>query len=1087
LKPSIKEASYIQNQEMALLYMSNYLLRFPEIGNEITQEEKGKQNYVLNILKNELLPHVGTMFIKKAWYLGYMVRKQLFVKKGITKHDDRDSFINKRLVTTGMLLEELIRNNLTKFVKELIKETEKEMRSGNIDEIYKVLKSKISTTKNTISSSIRYSLSTGNWGLQKQISTNKKGIAQPLNRLCLSGTLSHLRRVNAPMSEKGGKNIEPRKLHPTQWMRFDPCETPDGHTIGFNKNLAMGIEITNYLDPVKVIERLKSIYFKINLIEEMIPHFMENEVKILINGDIYGTTPEPQKIFYILKKMKQQERIGRMSVSWVIEEQEIRIHTEEGRIIRPLFVVENNKLLITQNDYKENKSWEQLCREGKIEYLDVQEEDTSLIATYYEDLLKNNTKNNTYLRYTHCEIDLTLMFGVVLASIPFLSNNPANRLMFQASQKKQAVSIYATNYKDRMDSSGHILRYPQLQLVTTRMSRYLFENKLPSGQNVIVAIQCYTGYNQEDSLIMNKSSIERGLFTSFYYKTYKDTEKKNQASLEVEKFCKPVKFNQNGTLRTIGTKMGSYDLLDERGFVKVGSYVKEGDVIIGKVIPIKNVVDNGPKFRDASITIDKNSGGVVDWVYVNTDSEGYKFAKVRIRTLRYPGIGDKFCLTPDHDVLTSNGWLNIKNLTKNHKVATLHDGKYIKYENPSETYCFDFEEKMFEINDNNISLCVTPNHKMYCKKDSKYGLYYARDVSNDIVTYKKDFIFNSKKPKCLQHLDNVKKEFDKLNIKDSYSHKSKTIIDNLQIIALHSGKTGNISIENNKYKFTFDNGEKKVDNKKGKWIDYEGKVYCCSVSTGIFYVRRNGCSVWTGNSSRYGQKGTIGKFYNQEDMPYNAEGITPDIIMTPFAIPSRRTIGQLSEMEVGKFSAIQGIEAECPTFSSNKEKIPQILEDALKSVGFESKGTEILYNPKNGERIKTRIFTGISYYQRLKHMVKDKIHARSTGPLQQMTRQPPEGRKRDGGLKFGEMEKDCMLGYSSVGFLKEKFFNTSDKYVFYTCNKCGQIAVVNPTKKIYKCLGCEDSSDFTQIQAPYSAKLFIQELISMGIMPRIYT
>ena len=187
-----------------------------------------------------------------------------------------------------------------------------------------------------------------------------------------------------------------------------------------------------------------------------------------------------------------------------------------------------------------------------------------------------------------------------------------------------------------MDTTGQILRFPQIPLISTRPAKYLNVRNLPAGQNLIVAIACFTGYNQEDSLIVNKAAIDRGLLRSMYYKTYNDSERKNQASLEEEKFCRPVKYNQNGTLRTAGTKSTSYDLLDENGFVKVGSYVKGGDVIIGKVVPLKNTNESGPKFKDASTTISSASSGYVDWVYVNRDSEGYQFAKVRIRSKRVP-------------------------------------------------------------------------------------------------------------------------------------------------------------------------------------------------------------------------------------------------------------------------------------------------------------------------------------------------------------------------------------------------------------------------------------------------------------------
>lgn len=400
-----------------------------------------------------------------------------------------------------------------------------------------------------------------------------------------------------------------------------------------------------------------------------------------------------------------------------------------------------------------------------------------------------------------------------------------------------------------------------------------------------------------------------------YYRTYKDAERKNQASLEEERFCKPVKYNANGTLRTAGTKSASYNLLDENGFIKVGSYAKGDDVIIGKVVPLKNTSETGPKFKDASTTIAEASAGIVDWVYVNRDSDGYQFAKVRIRSKRVPGIGDKFCLTPDHDVLTDKGWIPINELALKDKVATLVNGE-LRYENPSETFEFDFgptDGKMYEVNSEQVNLCVTPNHRMYVKEDGKdeFEFEYAKNLFEKKVCYQK----NATKNSCSVHLSPipVAKSIDKRlpkwvwsldqkqarTLLDEIMKKnaikcfaSKISADEVQRLALHSGWSANIHYDSSQelhYVVQIVKGEDNTPEMNGgdRWIDYTGKVYCCTVPSGVFYVRRNGIPVWTGNSSRYGQKGTVGQIYAQEDMPTTAEGITPDLIVNPHAIPSR--------------------------------------------------------------------------------------------------------------------------------------------------------------------------------------------------------
>ena len=647
LKPSIDEAAGIQTQEMALLYMANYVSKLPEMKEGNETEEKFRQNYAAQLLKTELFPHVGEDFLKKTWFLGIMAKKLVDTFLGVKKHDDRDSFLNKRISSSGPLMEDLFRNNFNKMVKDIMIATEKDMRQGRTEEIHTTILKKIRAS--TIESSIRYSLGTGTWGMKSQSANAKKGIAQPLNRLSNSASVSHLRRVNAPQLGKGGRVTEPRKLHSTQWSRFCvigdtrvllpggvteyirnlqdgdtvitvnpstlqletseiygwfkkqcsslleitsnfgytisctpdhpflvkegteniwktagnlkqddlvgylfnfkvifitintivqapgddvydfttdsknhsfiangfvthncPSETPDGHMVGIVKNMALMAVITIGSDPESILSILKEDIItgfkvktnenntKITPILDASPYQMDEQVRIFINGNLYGCTSTPADL---VAKLRAFRRHGALdiytSISWVIQEQEIRIHTEGGRCSRPLYVVRNNRLLITLKDFQDithfEKGWNDLLLEGKIEYLDVQEEDTSMIATYYEDLLENKKDNLTFVNFTHCEIHPVMIFGAAACTIPFAENNQGIRIMYESAQKKQALSVYATNYRDRMDNPGQVLRFPQVPLITTKPSKYLNERELPSGQNAIVAIACFTG------------------------------------------------------------------------------------------------------------------------------------------------------------------------------------------------------------------------------------------------------------------------------------------------------------------------------------------------------------------------------------------------------------------------------------------------------------------------------------------------------------------------------------------------------------------------------------------------------------------
>lgn len=271
--------------------------------------------------------------------------------------------------------------------------------------------------------------------------------------------------------------------------------------------------------------------------------------------------------------------------------------------------------------------------------------------------------------------------------------------------------------------------------------------------------------------------------------------------------------------------------------------------------------------------------------------------------------------------------------------------------------------------------------------------------------------------------------------------------------------------------------------KSDSWIPYNGNVHCCTVQKGkgILYIRRNGKSVWSGNS-RHGQKGTMGMFYRQEDMPFTKDGIVPDIIMNPHAVPSRMTIAQLMECLMGKACALLGTYGDATPFTELQvEDIAQVLQDQ----GLDRYGNEILYNPVTGEQINTLVFIGPTFYQRLKHMTVDKIHSRSSnGPIVLLTRQPAEGRAREGGLRIGEMEVECNLAHGVSSFLKERLVEMSDNYRVFTCKKCGLMANCNPDKNIHTCKYCRNTTQFAEIRIPYAAKLLFQELQTMSVGTR---
>ena len=727
LKASIEEAKPIQTQKLALEYISKYI-------NGITmvkyKTNKCKLKYAFDILCNELFPHVGDSPIKKAYFLGYMVNRLLKCNLGITDYDDRDSFLNKRVETSGELMAQLFRAYFGKFIKELKTICDKDMLAGRISELPQNLTKKLKP--NSIENDIKFALGTGNWGLKNQ-AKSRKGIAAVLQRLTYLGTISNMRRIVAPI-DKNGKLTDPRKLHCTQFGVICPFETPEGGSIGIVKNMALTCQITIPCSAEPIKASLDE--YGVLSLEGIKPSDIFDSVKVFVNGDWYGQSFDPKNLVDKLRILRRNSIINPYtSIAWYIQYNEIQIWTDGGRLCRPLYIIKNNKMMITNKFADEivsmNLMWKDLIKVNSdvgtgnnildnsiIEFIDVNESDTLMISMSKDNLLENSKENYAFYNYTHCEIHPSLMLGVLACNIPFPDHNQAPRNLFQGAMGKQAMGVYSTSFRDRMDTMAHILHYPQKPIVNTETSKYVHSADLPSGQMPIVAIACYTGYNQEDSLIFNQSAIDRGMFRSSFFRTYMDEEKKNSATLEDEKFCKPQKYYPNGKVYTEKMSYGSYDKLDTNGFVKTNSYVDGNDIIIGKVTMLKNIIEGEPKARDLSTSLRSNESGIVDKVYKNSNGDGYNFVKVRVRSDRIPEIGDKFaCTLPTTTVLTTNGWKMIKDVTIEDKVAVLDiENDNIKYEHPSAVHCYDYKGKMYQVKSQLVDLTVTPNHRMWVKK-----------------------------------------------------------------------------------------------------------------------------------------------------------------------------------------------------------------------------------------------------------------------------------------------------------------------------------------------------------------------------------
>ena len=1234
LQASIIDANKFLTKEDALRYIMGFVSYTP-INMDKETGHKKKYEFTIDVITNDLFPHCNTPQ-QKIYFLGYMAQKLSKANFEWIKADDRDSYINKRIDLTGTSLNNLFRNYFNKLVKDMEKQIIKEINHGswrstedyisiiNLTNIYKIIKS------TTIESGFKRALSTGDFGI-KHTNSNKVGVAQVLNRLTYVSNLSHLRRVSTP-TDKSGKLIPPRKLHNTSFGFLCPAETPEGQSVGVVKNLS-------YMTHVTIYSNSKSIYDYVTphiiCIEGLQPIEMFEKVKVFINGAWIGVTENPIELFTMLKEMKIKGIINiYTSIVFDYKLSEIRVCNDSGRVTRPLLRVKNNNILLTNQilDDLTNDviSWDDLftdCKNSEtiLEYIDPEEQNFSMIATKPKNLIPDP---NNVVKFTHCEIHPSTMFGIVSSCIPFPEHNQSPRNTYQCAQAKQAMGVYATNYNERMDKTAYVLNYPTRPLVDTRVMNLIQLNKIPSGCNINVAIMTHTGYNQEDSVLINKGSIERGLFQTTIYHTEKD-EDKQKINGDEEIRCKPDQT------KTKGLKFGNYNKVNSKGVMPENTLVENRDVIIAKVTPIKENRNDHTKvikFEDQSKMHKTTEETYIDKNYIDRNGDGYSFAKVRLRTTRQPVIGDKFCALPTQQVLTNKGWLDIQDIDiQQHKVATLGVDGGLHYEYPSAKFEYDHDDKLYYVKNKQIHVICTLNHKLYVKRRAgkTYELIEAQNVMGKAVRFQKTMTNNNPDVEFIE-FDNeqykmddwlqllgmfiadgscdtkcknvhitalkdrkttfIKTFLEKLNINYKYSTDGNFIINNkkypglynellslsvgalnkhlpeyvwnlsqkqsrilleallqgdgssmeykgetfdryctisIQLanditrLALHCGWSGIVKISEEPtgiarigkrnlssragqvisvtqrhtyYKVSIITKQnepwinKKVnDSNEEKLIDYQGKVYCIEMPSSHTYYMREGvhspCLI-VGNSSRHGQKGTIGNIIPEEDMPFTKNGDRPDIIINPHAIPSRMTIGQLKETLLGKVLIELGLFGDGTSFG---ELHVEDISKKLLDLGYEAHGNEMMYNGLTGEQLECEIFMGPVFYQRLKHMVNDKQHSRSIGPMVNLTRQPAEGRSRDGGLRFGEMEKDAMVSHGAAKFTRGRMYDASDKYSVYICKKCGLVASYNNKEHIHHCRTCENRSDFSYVEIPYACKLLFQELTTMNVVPRLIT
>jgi len=887
------------------------------------QQREFREARVQQLLDRELLPHLGDSEearMKKAIYLGRIVRQVLEMAITNRKPNDKDHYANKRVRLAGDLMEDLFRVSMNQLARDLKYQLERHHNRKRDLKISSCLRPDVLTSK------IMHALATGNWV------GGRSGVSQLLDRTTFLSALSHMRRVTSPLV-RSQPHFEARDLHPTQWGRLCPNETPEGQNCGLVKNAAQMIDVSEDVPVEDVKLQLKEM-------DVFMPEDWSDGSRIHVDGDIFGLHKRPKSLVNQFKNARRRGRIRpEVSIRHDMDNKDIFINTDKGRILRPILVIDGGTLKVNNEILEKVSSRElefkDLVSRGYVEWIDADEEEDQFIASrpfilpqlspisgmpisqtnirwmnIGEDrattakisvdiklpsgkVVEENhefpltwTKENDAgelelnTDYTHLEIDPQLILGVCASLIPYPEHNSTPRVTGGTAMVKQSLGLPSSNFLLRPDTRLHVLHYPQNSLVGTRAMESTRFLRRPGGQNYVVAVMSHHGYNMQDAVIMNKGSVDRGLGRSTFLRTY-NSERRRYPGGQFEE----IEVPGSGLVEVKGLRQpDAYAHLEGDGLSVPEVELKGGDVIVGKTSPPRFLEETGTggflqahERRESSMLIRHGEKGYVSNVFVTESLESGRLIRSVVRTNKIPEVGDKF-------------------------------------------------------------------------------------------------------------------------------------------------------------------------------------------------------------ASRHGQKGVIGRLVPPEDMPFTRDGVVPDLIINPHAIPSRMTVAHVMEMIGGKVGAMEGRFIDGTAFVGEKESS---LREGLVQNGFHHSGRETMYNGETGEIYPVDIFVGVIYYQKLHHMVSGKIHARSRGRVQILTRQPTEGRARQGGLRFGEMERDCLIAHGASMVIKDRLLDESDGIEMFVCGQSGHIAWYDPKKRTYVSPIHGEGAEVYKVQTSYAFKLLLDEMKSLGVAMRL--
>jgi DNA-directed RNA polymerase subunit B len=858
LEGSFEKAGDVPTSKDAIVYISK------RIAPGMLEEFQIKRAETL--LDWGLLPHLGKHpenRKEKAQFLGEAACKLLELKLGWITPDDKDHYGNKVIKFAGQMLADLFRTAFRNLVRDMKYQLERSGQKRGINAVAAAIRPGIITDK------LNNAIATGNWG------RGRVGVTQLLDRTNYLSTISHLRRIQSPLS-RTQPNFEARDLHATHFGRICPSETPEGSNCGLVKNLALSGIISVDVPSEEIVEKLYDLG-TVHFFEAK-DDLKKDGTRIFVDGRLIGYAKDGLELAESLRDLRRNSKIHpHVGISFHKSDIEgstrrLYVNSNAGRVLRPLIIIKDNKPLLTQDLLdkisKKLLSWTDLLRMGVLEMIDANEEENCYVTLDEKDAKK----------HTHLEVFPPSILGAGASIIPYPEHNQSPRNTYESAMAKQSLGFSTPMMNTSTYVRQHLMLYPQVPAVNTKAMKLLGLEDRPAGQNCVVAVLPFDGYNIEDAIVLSQSSVDRGLGRTFFFRIY-DAEAKQYPGGMRDNFEIP---NAEDNIRGYKGER-AYRLLEDDGVVASESPIKGGDILIGKTSPprfmeeYREFESSGPYRRDTSIGVRPSESGVIDTVVMTQSNEGGKMYKIRARDMRIPEIGDKF-------------------------------------------------------------------------------------------------------------------------------------------------------------------------------------------------------------ASRHGQKGVLGILAKAEDLPYTAEGMSPDVLINPHAFPSRMTVGMMMESVCGKAASFRGKRFDGSAFVG--EKMDEVKE-VMDAHNFKYSGKEVMYDGRTGKAFPVDVFIGVVYYQKLHHMVADKIHARARGQVQMLTKQPTEGRARGGGLRFGEMERDCLIAYGASMILKDRLLDESDKSDVFVCERCGLVAYHDVKQRKYVCRVCGDKAKVSSVSVAYAFKLLLQEMQSLNVAPRL--